>query len=111
MSRIDIPKHKGIEVTAVLIKSKNSGLDDRPFIVFAIYSSPRSKLKNELLDFLTLQMSILSTTYPKASFFIGGDRNSISLDSLSNLYPGVHQIVTCPTRKDKILDFLCTDLF
>ena len=42
---------------------------------------------------------------------IGGDRNSITMESLSNLYPGVHQIVKHPTRKDRILDFFCTDLY
>ena len=47
--------------------------------------------------------------YPKAAIMIGGDRNSIGLDILSNLYPGIHQIVKAPTRKGKILDFFSTD--
>ena len=37
-------------------------------------------------------------------------RNSIPLDTLSKLYPGIHQINTKPTRKNKILDFISTDL-
>ena len=41
----------------------------------------------------------------------GGDRNSIPLEALENLYPGLHQIVKSPTRKNKILDFICTDLY
>ena len=57
MSRINIPKQKGLEVTAVLIKNKNNEALKLPNIVFAVYSSPRSKFKSDLLDFLTVQIA------------------------------------------------------
>ena len=111
MTRINLPKEKGLEITAALIKNKNNDKMSKPIIIISVYSSPRSKFKNDLLNFLTLQISKLKTIYPKAAIIIGGDRNSISLDSLENLYPGLHQIVKAPTRKNKILDFICTDLY
>lgn len=53
----------------------------------------------------------MKATHPKASFILGGDRNSIPLDVFSHLYPGIHQINFKPTRKGKILDFISTDLY
>ena len=40
--------------------------------------------KKELIDFLTCQISKLKSMHPKAAIMVGGDRNSIGLDILSN---------------------------
>ena len=110
MCRVNLSIPKGVEMTVVKIKSKRTDVITKPLIVFSIYSSPRSKYNNDLINFLMMQIPRLKTMYPRASFILGGDRNSIPLDNLSNLYPGIHQIVTEATRKHKILDFLSTDL-
>ena len=66
ISRLNLPKEKGLEVTAVLMKSKNPDMNSIPIIIFSIYSSPRSKYRNELLDFLSFQISRLKILHPKA---------------------------------------------
>ena len=109
ISRVNINTPKGLEVTVVQVRSKQQEVASIPIFVFSIYSSPRSKYNSQLIDFLMMQISNLKTSYPKASFILGGDRNSIPLDTFSNLYPGIHQINTKPTRQNKILDFICTD--
>ena len=110
ISRVNINIPRGLEVTVAKIKSKQEDMNTPPIIVFSIYSSPRSKFKSQLVDFLMLQIAQLKISHPKASFILGGDRNSIPLDVFSNLYPGIHQINTLPTRKNKILDFISTCL-
>ena len=102
MTRLNIKIPNGLEVTVVKIKSKQEDVNAFPIIVFSIYSSPRSKFKSQLIDFLMLQISQLKISHPKAAFILGGDRNSIPLDVFSNLYPGIHQINLLPTRKNKI---------
>ena len=46
--------------------------DSEPHIlvIFSIYSSPRSKYKNQLIDFLMLQITKIRTANPKASFIL-----------------------------------------
>ena len=50
------------------------------------------------------------TKYPKAGVIIGDDRNEYSLISLLQSVPKLKQIVTLPTRKDKILSVILTNL-
>ena len=55
-------------------------------VIFKIYTSPPSKYKNQLIDFLMLQITKIRTANPKASFILGGDRNSIPLDVFSHQF-------------------------
>ena len=56
LSRVNLKIPKGIEVTVAKIKSKVKDVNTIPIFVFSIYSSPRSKYKNQLIDFLMRQI-------------------------------------------------------
>ena len=64
ISRLDLKIPRGLELTAALIKSKSSNPLSRPIIAFAIYSSPKSKFKEDLLDFLRKQIPKIKSNYP-----------------------------------------------
>ena len=64
LTRINLPKEKGLELTAVLIENKLKDSLSIPIIVFSVYSSSRSKYKSQLIDFLTLQISRLKNSHP-----------------------------------------------
>ena len=82
MSRINIPKQKGIQVTAVLIKNKINSLNGL---------QSQIQIQKRVTKYLNLQISQLKIKYPKAAIMVGGDRNTISLEELSHIYPGVKQ--------------------
>ena len=53
---------------------------------------------------------MLRTLHPAAGCIIAGDCNDLSIGLLTALDPAFRQIVNLPTRKDKILDIIVTDL-
>ena len=57
ITRLNIRIPTGLEVTVAKIKSKQEDVNAFPIIVFSIYSSPRSKYKSQLIDFLMLQIA------------------------------------------------------
>lgn len=85
ISRVNVAIPKGIEVTIVKVENKKADINKIPIFIFSIYSSPRSKFKSDLIDFLMLQITKIKTANPKASFILGGDRNSIPLEVCSQI--------------------------
>ena len=49
-------------------------------------------------------------SYPDAALFIGGDINHLPLAPILSSIPHARQIVTKPTRGDKILDVIITNI-
>ena len=57
ITRISLPREKGLEVTAAMVKNVgNNNSNCRPLIIFSVYSSPKSKYKTELIDFLIMHI-------------------------------------------------------
>ena len=52
----------------------------------------------------------LKTLHPTAGCIIAGDCNDLNISLITSLDPAFRQIVSHPTRKDKILDIIVTDL-
>ena len=63
ISRFNLKIPIGLELTVALIRSKSVNLMSRPIIAFSIYSSPRSKYKEDLLNFLRRQISKIKSNF------------------------------------------------
>ena len=66
---------------------------------------------SELIDHITLTYNILKTQHPKAALILSGDKNSLDEKKILSINPNFRQIVHQPTRKNKILTIIITDLF
>ena len=79
--------------------------------IFSCYI-PQKLTKAESIDFLdTLANATAEAKQTSDGWFvIGGDWNHRPLSGLLNLYPDLKQIITAPTRKDKILDIVISNI-
>ena len=78
----------------------------------SFYSPPhaRSKLKNELADHIVGTLSMLTVKHENSAIFVCGDRNNFDITPLLNNSLKLKQIVSLPTRKNKILDICITNM-
>ena len=91
-----------------MIKPKSEG--DFTIIACALYSPPKSRKKTKLLNFIAAKYHQLKIKYPDAYFILGGDVNDLNIQGILNISSNFKQIVKKPTRKDKILSVIITDL-
>ena len=63
-----------------------------------------------LIDFITESYHILKSRYPMAYFLGGGDINGLNWKELVTISSSFRQCVTKPTRKNKVLSIIITDL-
>ena len=81
-------------------------------ILCAVYSPPRSRKKSELTDYISdTYHHLKSSKYPSAFFALGGDINDLNVDLLLNISPKFRQIVDKPTRGNKTLSVIVSDLW
>jgi hypothetical protein len=59
---------------------------------------------------MTTTLQSLLMTHPNAGIIISGDRNNIDISTLLSIDPSLRQTVQRPTRGDKILDVIVTNL-
>ena len=77
-------------------------------IVASFYLPPKSKKKSKLFDHISSTLNELLCKYPDAGVVCGGDRNEFSVSPLLNLLPRMRQLVTKPTKGNKILSVIVT---
>ena len=110
ISKLNIPLPRSIEVVWGLLKPKVVTGRITTIIVCCFYSPPRSRKNAVLIDHLTVTLQSLLTIHENAGVIICGDRNSIDISSLLSIDPSLRQTVMHPTRGQKILDVICTNL-
>ena len=64
----------------------------------------------KLVDFIMENYHQLKSKYQQAFFILEGDINDLDVGRITSISPTFRQIVIKPTRGDKILDVLVTDL-
>ena len=95
----------GVEAVWAILTPKNMSISRKVkrLACAAIYCKPGSKNKTDLLDHLSDAFNIVSTKFGKGfHFIIAGDTNELRLKLLLDLSPNFVQIVTKPTRVDKV---------
>ena len=75
-----------------------------------IYSPPHSKLNYVLLAHLQYNFASLSAQYPGAGIILGGDVNNLDVRKICDTFPDLVNIVSSPTRGNRVLDVLVTNL-
>ena len=103
----------GVEITWAILTPKQISPSSiiKKIAVASIYSKPDSRKKTLLLDHIAETYHMLSSKYLDGLHFIlAGDTNDLKLDAILSLSPNLKQVVTSPTRKDKILDPIITTL-
>ena len=110
LKEIKVPSN--LEVVWVLAKPVNNNAEIKNIILCSFYSPPhaRSKLKNELADHIVGTLSMLTVKYENSAIFVCGDRNNFDITPLLNNSLKLKQIVSLPTRKNKILDICITNM-
>ena len=110
MKHIRVENPDELEVTFAIIKPKAKEARNINIIACSFYSVPRSRKKEKLVDFITENYHKIKSKYPSAYFIGGGDINDLKIDHLLAISPAFKNISNKPTRKDKVLDVLITDL-
>ena len=105
---IEIPR--SIEVVWGLLRPKKVMGKISKIILCSFYCPPRSKKKNELIDHISTVLNTLKVDHPNAATIIAGDKNDLDERRLLALDPALAQLVRKPTRKDKLLSIVITDL-
>ena len=59
---------------------------------------------------MSVTINRLKIVHPKASFIIAGDKNDLNEKEILSICPAFRQIVLKPTRKEKTLTIVITDL-
>ena len=80
------------------------------YICVCVYSPPRSRLNEIMLDHLSYNFSSLTAKYPGAGIILGGDINNLDCGKLCDTFPDLVNLVAAPTRGGRILDVLITNL-
>ena len=110
ISKLNILIPNGLEVVWGLLKPKVASGKITKIIACCFYSPPRSKTRSALVDHISLTLQQLLSTHPTAGIVISGDRNSLDIPTLLNIYPTLGQMVKRPTRGFKVLDIILSNL-
>ena len=109
-TKLNIAIPKPLEVKWGLLRPRESLGGISKIIICSFYSPPNSRKKSSLIDHLSLTINNLKIIHPKANFIIAGDKNDLKEGEIVAICPSFKQIVLKPTRKDKILTIVVTDL-
>ncbi len=77
-------------------------------IIGTIYHPPNAD-DREMLDYLSTTLTIIEGQYPDCGIFLAGDFNRLNVSRLSTQFK-IKQLVRSPTRGDRILDLILTNL-
>ena len=110
LSKLNIDIPKPLEVVWGLLRPKTPLGDIRKIIICSFYSPPKSKKKSALIDHITITFNKLKIIHPNSAVIIAGDRNDLGESDILSISPSLRQIVLKPTRKNKILEIVITDL-
>ena len=105
---IEIPK--SVEVVWGLLRPKKVVGRLSKIILCSFYCPPRSRKKTVLIDHISIVLNTLKVEHPDAATIIAGDKNDLDVNRILDLDPALVQIVRRPTRKDKLLSVVITDL-
>ena len=99
-----------MEVVWGLLRPKTVIGRIKKIILCSFYSPPRSKKKTKLIDHISTVLNKLKVEHPDAATIIAGDKNDLDDRRILAIDPALIQVVRRPTRKDKILSVVITDL-
>ena len=97
-----------MEVLWVWLRSKRLPRGVPSVIIGTIYHPPNAD-DSEMLDYLFTTLTIIEGQYPGCGIFLAGDFSRLDVSRLSTQFRMI-QLVCSPTRGDRILDLILTNL-
>uniref|UniRef100_A0A3B1JI52 Reverse transcriptase domain-containing protein n=1 Tax=Astyanax mexicanus TaxID=7994 RepID=A0A3B1JI52_ASTMX len=97
---------RDVELLAVSLRPYYMPRELSHAIVVCVYIPPRADAETAC-DVIHATIARLQTQHPEAFLAISGDFNNVTLDSV---LPAFHQYVKCPTRKNRTIDLLYSNL-
>ena len=110
ISKLNIEIPKPLEIVWALLRPKVIIGGVSKIVICSFYSPPNSRKKSALIDHMMITINKLKILHPKASFIIAGDKNDLNEHEILSISPSFRQIVLKPTRKNKTLTVVITDL-
>ena len=110
VSKLNIEIPKPLEVVWGLMRPKVVFGGISKIVVCSFYSPPSSRKKSALIEHLSITINKLKVIHPNANFIIAGDKNDLNEKQITTISPAFRQIVLKPTRKNKTLTVVITDL-
>ena len=110
LEKVELDNPKKVEVVFGILPPKDPKSQIKKHILCSFYFPPKSKKKAALLDFIITSCSHLQTIHGDCGIYICGDRNEMDISPILSFNSSLRQIVSSPTRKDKILDVIITNL-
>ena len=86
-----------LEVVWALVSPPAPVQGIKKFICVSIYSPPRSKLNEKLLEHIQFNLNNLTCAHPGAGIYIAGGINNLSCDRLCSTFPDLVNLVATPT--------------
>ena len=110
LEKLNIHIPYNLEIIWGIMKPKDENAIFKRIIVCCFYSPPNSRKNSKLCDHIVTTLQMLSTQYPNSPIIMGADRNNMDLSPIINCGLKMRQIVDKPTRKNKILDVIITNV-
>ena len=110
LEKLNIYIPYNLEIIWGIMKPKDERAIFKRIIVCSFYSPPNSRKNAKLSDHIVTTLQMLSTQYPNSPIIMGADRNSMDISPIINCGLKMRQIVDKPTRKNKILDVIITNV-
>ena len=100
----------GIEVVWAIFRPISPSKSLKKILLCSFYSPPLAGKNAKLVDHLTDEVQKFLALNPDGGIIVSGDANLLDIDALLEADSSLKQIVKVPTRKDKTLDIVVTNL-
>ena len=109
LRKIEVPIPFKLEIVWGLFRPRDT-CHYKDIIVVSFYLPPKTKKKPKMFDHISVTLHQLLYKYPAAGILIGADRNEFDISPLLSITPRLVQMVNQPTRGNKILDVLISNM-
>ena len=110
ISKLNISVPKPLEVCWGLMRPTKPLGEITKIFIGSFYCPPNSRSKSRLISHMSTTYHSLKVTHPSARTIIAGDKNDLKTSDILAINPNFSQIVDLPTRKDKTIDIVITDM-
>ena len=111
ITKLNIPVEQPLEIVWALLRSTQQHSKIRKIILISFYSPPRFGRHNQtLIDHIFINLNKLRILHPGSGTIMVADVNNLKVERILSMDPSLKSINKKPTRKEKCLDVVITDL-
>ena len=110
LEKLNVHIPHNLEIIWGIMKPKDERAVFKRILLCSFYSPPNSRKNTKLCDHIITTLHMLSTQYPNCPIIMGADKNNMNISPIINCGLKMKQIVDKPTRNNKILDIIITNV-